>query len=596
MELTDKYVPIKIKYLRGNHAPFMSKLLTQNMSHRTKLRNRFLKDPSSHNKAAYKIQRNKCVRILKSEKRRYYGNIDPKLICDSKKIWKIVKPLFSDKSSSKCKVVLIENNEIVNDDEKVAEMFNIFFANVVKQMDIYNDVRLPLNNGANFSLNTILEAYSDHPSILKIKEIFQIELNSFVLDKTSGVAISDAIKEIDTSKGGGLYDIPTKLLKMNNDICSVRICEVYNNSLSTHNFPTKLKAANITPVHKKDESTHKENYRPVSILPIVSKLFEKHMYSQIYSYINQYLSERLCGFRKGLNSQYSLISLLEKWKRYVDKHGVCAALLTDLSKAFDCLNHDLLIAKLHAYGFAESSLLYISSYLRDRKQRTKMENSYSSWANITSGVPQGSILGPLLFNIYINDLFLFFENCDITNYADDNTPFMCGENLDDVISQLEKNFLKLSKWFKTNNFKLNDKKSHLLVSNHDSGVSINIGGYTIPCSASEKLLGVCIDNTLKFEEHISCLCKKANQKLHALARISNYMSSAKLKMLMKSFVISQFSYCPLVWMFCSKRINNRINHIHERALRIAYNDRRSTFESLLDKDKSVPYMIEICNF
>ena len=216
-----------------------------------------------------------------------------------------------------------------------------------------------------------------------------------------------------------------------------------------------------------------------------------------------------------------------------------------------------------------------------------MGNAYSSWADILSGVPQGSVLGPLLFNIYINDLFLLLDDADIANYADDNTPFACGKSVAEVITQLQENFCKLSEWSKLNCLKLNDDKCHLLVSNHVGDININTGDNIITCSASEKLLGVHIDNTLKFDVHIASLCKKANQKLHALARMSNFISSSKLITLMKSFVISQFSYCPLVWMFHSKHMNNRINHLHERALRIAYNDYLSSFQSLLEKDKSV---------
>ena len=172
-----------------------------------------------------------------------------------------------------------------------------------------------------------------------------------------------------------------------------------------------------------------------------------------------------------------------------------AALLTDLSKAFDCLDHDLMIAKLHADGSDESSLTFISSYLTGRNQRTKIGNSYSPWTEIVSGVPQGSILGQLLFNIYINDLFLFLEKYDIVNYADDNTPFSCGMKIEEVISKLEENFCILPKWFKLNCLQLNDDKSHLLASNHTSDININVGANIIICSASVKLLGVRIDNT-----------------------------------------------------------------------------------------------------
>ena len=160
---------------------------------------------------------------------------------------------------------------------------------------------------------------------------------------------------------------------------------------------------------------------------------------------------------------------MEKLKRTLDNQGIIkgAALLTDLSKAFDCLDHDLMIAKMHAYDFDESSLTFISSYLTGSNQHTKIGNSYRPWTEILSGVPQGSILGPLLFNIYINDLFLLL-NKYIVIYADDYTPFSCGKKIDEVISQLEENFCILSKWFKLNCLQLNDDNSHLLASNHIS--------------------------------------------------------------------------------------------------------------------------------
>ena len=146
------------------------------------------------------------------------------------------------------------------------------------------------------------------------------------------------------------------------------------------------------------------------------------MYIQIYEYLNKILSKWQCGFRQGYSAQHCLLVMVEKWRQCLDNGGVSGALLTDLSKAFDCILHDLLIAKLAAYGFDYNSLQMLQSYLSNRKQITKINDAYSKYCEILFGAPQGSILGPLLFNIYICDKFSDIDNCNIASYADDNTP------------------------------------------------------------------------------------------------------------------------------------------------------------------------------
>ena len=227
---------------------------------------------------------------------------------------------------------------------------------------------------------------------------------------------------------------PTKIIKENSDIHG----KGFFDSIKSFIFPSCFKEADVTPVHKKGKKDNKENYRPVSILPVLSKIFKRTMFIQMSTFFEDIFNKQQCGFRKGYNTQQCLLKMLEKWKRSVDGGKVFDALLTDLSKAFDCLDHELLIAKLNAYGFSLPALRLINDYLSNRRQRTRIGNSFSDWFEVILGVPQGSMLGPLLFNIFLADLFLVLKDADIANFADDNTPFTSANNIDDLIDSLEK--------------------------------------------------------------------------------------------------------------------------------------------------------------
>ena len=583
--LLNEHAPIKEKYVRANNAPFMNKILSKAVMTRSRLRNRYLKNPNVTNHNAYRKHRNFCVRLFKKEKKSYYENLDTNKFTNNNSFWKEIKPLFSDKQLSCRKITLVEDEEIISKDIEIAEIMNTYFSEIVKNLDIEG---YKVNNDHDFISNdfisNILFKYKDHPSILKIKEYVIYEEKFNFCSKNDSEIVTE-INSLNANKPTTFNNIPTKILVDTCDISSPFITKIYNNSILQTKFPLGLKLADVTPVHKKDDRTDKINYRPISILPAISKIFERFMYEQISTYIGKHLSPYLCGFRKGHSTQHCLSVMLERWKSALDKNKIAGALLTDLSKAFDCLNHELLIAKLDAYGFSHTALAFLYSYLSDRKQRTKINNTLSSWSNITTGVPQGSILGPLLFNVYINDIF-YFVNGNIANYADDNTPYAIEKNVDSLIQILENNALELRTWFHDNYLKMNSNKCKLLVTNHSDGICMNIDNKLIFASTSVNLLGITIDNKLSFNEHVSKLCKKTSLKLHALSRISNYLSCNKLRVTMKAFIESQFGYCPLIWMFHSRTLNNRINRLHKRALQLVYKCPTLTFEELLVKDNS----------
>ena len=358
------------------------------------------------------------------------------------------------------------------------------------------------------------------------------------------------------NKASPVNCIPARILKETPEVFSVTIQNLFSSGLSKGTFPKELKTGDISSLFKKGDAFAKKNYRPITVLPSVSKIYERLMQDQILPFIHSFLSPLLCGFREGYGTQHALLRLVEACKKTMDSGSVTGAVLTDLSKAFDCLNHELLIAKLNAYGFSRPALLFIHSYLTDRRQRVNFNGSFSTWTETVRGVPQGSVLGPLLFNIYLNDLVILLEETEICNYVDDTTIYACGPDIENVIMHLENGALKITEWFPNNFMKPNEDKCHLMIfgAKGNNEISIKIGEACVKESKEENLLGITLDRSLSFKQHVRVLCKKAGQKIHALARISRYMDTEKLQQVMRAFVISQYSYYPLVWMFYDRTL------------------------------------------
>jgi len=588
LEMVDKHAPIKKKTLRANHKPYVTKVLRKAIIKKNQLAKKRFDNTESEKQ--FKKQKNFVDREIKRAKKDFFNSLDVRHIQDNKNFWKLFGENLSDKVKGKQKISLVKENHILSDDTSVAEEFSTYFAEAVERLEIPSITLNNVSEGIQCPVEIAVVKYEDHPSILKIleKKAEKGVLGgdqTFSFKKTNRKQIFKWLKSLKPGKATTFKHIPSKLLVNNADIFSSEMEKHINKGIEDASFPDTSKFADVCPVHKKGLRTSADKYRPVSVVNHTGKIFEKEMHDQIYKFMRNILSDKLCGYRKGFSTQHALISMTEQWRKSLDKKGFAGAVLMDLSKAFDCMNHELLLAKLNAYGLDKRSLMLINSYLTNRWQRVKVNTSFSKWTELLLGVPQGSVLGPLLFNIFLNDLIWFIEG-DVTNFADDTTIYVCDKVLENLKSKLEKDSSNALDWFKNNYMKLNTDKCKLIVAGRKGQeISVNVGNSEIREEKEAELLGVNVDNRLSFEKHLNSKIKKANSKLLAIRRHQHYLTFRQKKITLSSFVHCQFSYAPLVWMFQSRGINNKINRTHKKALSILYNDYESSFESLLEKDK-----------
>ena len=303
-------------------------------------------------------------------------------------------------------------------------------------------------------------------------------------------------------------------------------------------------------------------------------------------YFKDILSTLLSAFRKRYGCPHVLTKLMEHVKQALDEGENVGLILLDLSKAFDCLPHRLLLCKLNAYDVSYEACSLIKSYLCQRLQRVKVASARRQWQIMQKGVPQGSVLGPLLFNIFINDIiYELLGVCSLHNYTDDNTICCSHSDMNILEINLQKGANLALKWFENNHMKANPSKFQGILfkcRKNEEVFDLNIGDELIKPVSLVKLVGVLIDDNLSFNEHVSKLCIKAARQTNALRRIVKYIPIECRLNIYQAFIFSNFNYCDIVWHFCSNRSTYKIEKAHKNALRVTLNDYTSSYSDMLE--------------
>lgn len=385
--------------------------------------------------------------MLKQSKREFYRDYFQRHARDVKKTWSGIKNLLHANKKTKSFPSKLVDHTNSNTPSKqpihIATAFNSFFSTIGKSLD--DKIQ---NSRHDFKHCT--------PAMLQ---------NSIFITPTSPAEIATIINSLDVSKACGPFSLPPHILKMSVNYIAQPLSHIINASFEQGIYPESLKTANVIPIHKTGSLNYCKNYRPISLLSNIGKIFEKCMFERLTNFINNnnILYTKQFGFRRGHSTSHALVSITEWIKSYIDRGYFVGGLFLDIQKAFDTVNHGILLQKLNIYGIRGICLQWIDSYMRDRKQFVSVDGEISDHLNISHGVPQGSILGPLLFLLYINDFNQSTKSSTTIHFADDTTVLFYDRSIRKLKKSMTSESNCLFDWFCANRLSMSADKTELIL-------------------------------------------------------------------------------------------------------------------------------------
>ena len=560
--IIDKYLPLKKlskKELKSHFKPWITLGLRKSMQRRDKLHKKFLKSKNTETKNEYHIQyktlRNEIVKLIRESKKLYYQTYFSENISNIKNTWKGIKQVININSKTNNQPSsLIIDNKLITEPKEIAGNFNDYFSSIAEK----------------------LQGRIHHAGLDFSKYLTNKNEKNFFIKPTSKFEIISIINNFNCNKAVGPHSIPNEILHLIKEIIADPLSSMVNLSFANGVYFQNLKTSKAIPVYKEKGSIQDcANYRPISLLSNINKIIEKIMHERLYNFlsIHNCIYENQFGFRRNHSTNHALISLTEHIRDALDNNSISCGVFIDLQKAFDTVDHTILLKKLDHYGIRGSANDWFKSYLTNRKQFVSINGYDSREIVMPYGVPQGSVLGPLLFLVYINDLHNAIKYSTVRHFADDTNLLINNKSPKQLQKHMNLDLRSLCKWLKSNKISLNASKTELLICKHPNkkinyDFKIKIDGKKIIPSKYVKYLGVLIDSNLNWSFHINMLSTKLSRAIGMIAKIRHYVSEGTLRSIYFGIFSSLLTYGATVWGQTRNKHFYRVERIQNKAIRL----------------------------
>ncbi len=540
-----QHVPYIIVRHRPRDKPWMTTEIRKLLRLRDRAWKRFKRTKTDHHETIFKQIRRSAKALISHIKVQYFDKLNNRLSdpdCTSKEYWKTLK-IFLGSKLQRGIPPIIHENRVLSDTIDKAECFNSYFAEQSRMPPPPDGFALP---------PLLLPAYS------------------LDLIQTNELEVYKILRSLNVNKANGPDNVSNKLLKEAAPAIAKPLCDLFNASLARGTFPTQWKQANVIPVFKKNNRQEVSNYRPISLLPCVSKVLERVVYNHLYAYCTEHslLTWRNSGFKPLDSTVNQLLFLTHKIHEALDQGKEVCMVFLDISKAFDKVYHDGLIHKLQTMGIIGPLLDWFRSYLHERKQRVVLNGQTSSWQHTNAGVPQGSILGPILFLVFINDLVSILQSNPFM-FADDTSLLEVIENVVESSIRLNSDLAALQDWAAQWRVIFNELKTvFMLLSrklNRPVFPPLYMNNTQLRQVESHKHLGLTLSQSFSWDDHITDVCSKANKRIGILKRLSRTLSRRSKETVYLSFIRPILEYGSVIYDGCSKKLENVLEGVQRQA-------------------------------